>query len=189
MKSTKACSFFGHRNANLTNEQMEELKKIIEDLIIKKHVKIFLFGSKSNFNSLCHKIVTNLKEKYPFIIRKCYTCQSESCFLESEKTYWEGVFERLEKEKIKLLCFEEKVEINKNIAFGKASYIERNKEMINNSDYCVFYFDKNYEPKSKKYSKQNVFNYTPKSGTALAYFYAKQKKKIIINIFNEINEI
>ncbi len=185
MKITKVCSFFGHRNANLTNEQMEELKKIIEDLIVSKDVKVFLFGSKSYFNSLCHKIVTDLKEKYPFIIRKCYTCQSESCFLEIDKTYWEKVFEHLKKEKVNIYCFEEKVEIESNVAYGRASYIERNKEMINNSDYCVFYYDKNYKPKSKKYSKQNVFSYTPKSGTALAYLFAKQKKKIIMNIYDK----
>ena len=29
----------------------------------------FYFGSRSNFNNVCYKIVTNLKRKYPYITR------------------------------------------------------------------------------------------------------------------------
>ncbi len=35
----------------------------------------------------------------------------------------------------------------------------------------------------RKYSKRSIGYYQPKSGTALAYAYAKQKKKLIINVF------
>ena len=54
--------------------------------------------------------------------------------------------------------------------------------MINDSDYCVFYYDENYQPEMSKYSKRSIGYYQPKSGTALAYAYAQQKKKIVINI-------
>ncbi len=184
MKAIKICSFFGHRNTTLTNELYEELKRIIDDLIVNKNVQIFLFGSRSDFDFVCHKIVTELKEKYPFIIRKCYTCKNETCILESERTYWEEIYSHFKKEKISLLGVEEEVEHKTKYTSGKASYIERNQAMINDSDYCIFFYNENYKPEIRKYSKQMIGYYQPKSGTKLAYNYAKQKRKIIINLVN-----
>lgn len=69
---------------------------------------------------------------------------------------------------------------NKNTA-GKASYVERNYAMIDDSDYCVFYYDESYLPPLHKYAKRCVFNYQPNSETKLAYLYAKRKKKEIMN--------
>ncbi len=68
---------------------------------------------------------------------------------------------------------------------GKASYVERNREMINKSDFCVVYYDKNYSPPRRKNSKWGLTDYQPKSGTRLAYDYAVRKKKEIINIYSE----
>jgi len=33
---------------------------------------------------------------------------------------------------------------------GKASYVERNQEMINKSDFCVVYYDEKYLPPCRK---------------------------------------
>ena len=66
---------------------------------------------------------------------------------------------------------------------GKASYVERNQEMINKSDFCVIYYDENYLPPRRKNSRRDLFHYQPKSGTAVAYDYAVKKKKKIINCF------
>ncbi|MBE5730414.1 MAG: hypothetical protein E7350_00490 [Clostridiales bacterium] len=85
MEQHKICSFFGHRKIELTEELKQRTKKVIEDLITKHNVLIFLFGSRSDFDYLCHSIVTELKEKYPNIKRISYTCRSESCTLESER--------------------------------------------------------------------------------------------------------
>ncbi|MEF9840764.1 MAG: biotin operon repressor, partial [Lachnospiraceae bacterium] len=41
----------------------------IESLIVNHNVDTFLFGSRSEFDSLCHSLVTELKEKYPHIKR------------------------------------------------------------------------------------------------------------------------
>ena len=65
---------------------------------------------------------------------------------------------------------------------GKISHVVRNQAMIDDSDYCIFYYDENYEPPMRKYSKRSIGYYQPNSGTALAYAYAKQKKKIIYNL-------
>ena len=71
---------------------------------------------------------------------------------------------------------------------GKASYVKRNQDMINASDYCVFYYNEHYQPPKRKYSKRSVGEYQPKSGTALAFDYANQRKRdgkdiTVINIF------
>jgi len=52
---------------------------------------------------------------------------------------------------------------------GKAVYVERNYEMIDNSLYCVIYYDENYSP------------FNSKSGTKLAYDYAVKRDVKIIN--------
>ena len=71
--------------------------------------------------------------------------------------------------------------------------MERNQEMIDGSDYCVFYYDENYKPPRRKYSKRSVGDYQPKSGTKVAFDYANQRKNggkdlTIINLFKESKE-
>ena len=176
------CSFFGHRKIEITEELKQKVKEVVEDLIVNFNVDTFLFGSRSDFDYLCHLVVTELKEKYPNIIRKCYTCRSETCTLESERAHWEEVYGHFRKEKVTLLGVEEEIEHKTKYSAGRASYVERNQAMINDSDYCIFYYDENYQPEMRKYSKRSIGYYQPKSGTALAYTYAKQKKKILINI-------
>ena len=63
------CCFFGHRKITETDELKSNLYSEIEKLIINEKVNTFLFGSKSQFDDLCHTIVTELKEKYPHIKR------------------------------------------------------------------------------------------------------------------------
>ena len=180
---SKIVCFIGHRNVKLEKDKLEKLKTIIENLITNDNFQIFLFGSRSEFDYICHSIVTELKEKYPFIQRKCYTCKSESCILESERVYWEKVYSSIYKKEVHLLGVEKEVEFNNKWTAGKASYVERNQAMINDSDICIFYYNENYKPQKRKYSKRSFSMYQPKSGTALAYNYAKQKKKQIINVF------
>ena len=179
----KVCCFIGHRKIDLTKELEEKTKNVIENLIINKEVTTFLLGSKSEFDSLCHKILSDLKDKYPYIKRVAYTCKSEGCTLESERQKWQEIYFNLYKEKVDLLCVDEEFDHKAKYTSGKASYVERNQAMIDNSDYCIFYYNENYKPKPQKQSKRDINYYQPKSGTAFAYKYAKQKKNEIINIF------
>ena len=184
----KTVSVFGHRNVELNDEQYEKLKEILEGLIVNKNAQVFLFGSRSNFDYYCHNAITELKEKYTFLQRRCYTCRHETCTLESEREYWEGLYSKWQKKEVHLLGVEEEVEHKTKWTSGKASYVERNHAMINDSDVCIFYYDETYKPNERKYSKRCLTTYQPKSGTALAYIYAKQKKKQIINVFDILNE-
>lgn len=56
--------------------------------------------------------------------------------------------------------------------WGRASFVKRNQKMIDNSDCCLFYYDKNYQVGTNK-----------KSGTKIAFDYATKKNKKIINVF------
>ena len=172
MEKHKTCSFFGHRKIDANNNLKQKLKDCIEDLIVKCNTQTFLFGSKSNFNDLCHSIVSELKEKYPNIKRICYTCKSESCTLESERQKCEKIYSSVLKREVHLLGFEEEFEHKTKYVAGRASYIERNQAMINDSEFCIFYYNENYVPLAKT-----------NSGTFLAYEYALRKKKNVINLF------
>ena len=73
------------------------------------------------------------------------------------------------------------------IGSGRNIYIARNRALIDESDVCVFYYDENYKPPRRKTDKKAISDYQPNSGTALAYKYALQKKKIIINCLQQFD--
>lgn len=181
----KVCSFFGHRKIDLTDELKRKVKNVIEDLIINDNVLTFFFGSRSDFDYLCHLVVTELKEKYPSIKRVAYTCKSETCVLESERESQEKLYSKVLNRDVYILGVEEEVEHKTKYTAGRASYVERNQAMINDSDYCVFYYDEKYKPNLRKQSKRSVGCYQPKSGTKLAYDYALRKRKTLINILEK----
>lgn len=163
-----SCCFFGHRKINKTPELIERLTKELEVLISEKDVVIFYFGSKSEFDDLCHKVVTELKKKYPEI-KRIYV---RSAFQHIPDWYEDSLLQHYED-----TCFPEHME-----KVGRASYVERNQEMINKSDFCVIYYDENYLPPRRKNSRRELTDYQPKSGTAVAYEYAMKKNRFIINV-------
>ncbi len=171
----KFCSFFGHRNTVATPQLCENLKQTIIGLIEEKGVTRFLFGSTSKFDDLCVKTVTELKERYP----------------EIKRVYVRSVYPKISKryENYLYKYYDEIYMPERIINAGRASYIERNQEMINASDFCIFYYDETYKPPIRKQSKNPVASYQPKSGTKLAYEYALQKNKsglkTIINVYEQ----
>ncbi len=63
----------------------------------------------------------------------------------------------------------------------RVSYVERNQEMINESAFCIVYYDENYAPPRRRNSRRDLTDYQPKSETKVAYDYAVKKKRQIIN--------
>lgn len=114
---------------------------------------MFLFGSKSNFNTLCYELVTQIKEKYPQI-RRIYIRAEYPYISESYKTY---LLEHYE-----VTYYPESV-----IGAKRLVYIKRNFEMIDRSHFCIVYYNKKYNPVKRK------------SGTKLALDYAIKHNKII----------
>ena len=164
----KACCFIGHRNTKGTPELCKRINETVISLIKEKEVKTFFFGSKSGFDDLCLKIVREIKKEHPEI-KLIYV---RSSFPHIEQFYREY-----------LLSFYDDTFMPPKIEnAGKASYIERNQAMIDASDYCIFYYDKNYTPPLKDRRGKMLLGYQPKSGTTLAYDYATQKNKNIITL-------
>lgn len=165
----KTCCFIGHRNAIGTPKLCEELRKTIITLIEEKGVKWFLFGSRSKFDDLCLNMITELQQEYPEIKRM---------YVRSHYPYIEQWYKDYLLESYDDTLMPSGIE-----NAGKASYAERNQAMINASDFCVFYYNEEYKPPLRKQCRSALSAYQPNSGTKLAYEYAKQKKKEIINLF------
>ena len=157
MKS-KTCCFIGHRQAKRTEELKRKIEEIVCELIVKYGVEKFLFGSKSDFDDACYQVVTAIKEKK---------------FNNIERVYVRAEYSKITDEYIKYLLksYEETYMPQKVERAGKGRYVVRNKEMIEISAIVVFYYDEE--------------NAREKSGTKIAYEYAKKKGKRIINIIEK----
>ena len=147
-----AC-FIGHRKIAVTNELCERIRTTVLDLIDNQGVDTFLFGSRSQFDELCLKIVTEIKEIRPHIRR---------IYVRAEYPYISADYEKY------LLPFYDETYMSESIIHaGKAVYIERNRRMINSSNICIFYY---------------LENYTSNCGTYKTYLYAHKNLKTIIDI-------
>ncbi len=153
--SEKICSFFGHRDANITDRlyamTTTEIMKAVE-----LGYRTFYFGGYGDFDDLCHEILTKIKDENPELkIRRIY-CVSQEKYLYKSVRY----FNREDNDEIiyRLPSFSGWY---KNIYF-------RNCAMIDQSNLIIFYAE----------SKEN-------SGAYKAYKYAKNKRdKQIINLWD-----
>ena len=164
----QAC-FIGHRNIQKNEVLTFSLKQIIIDLI-NQGVTTFLFGNKSEFDALSWEIVTALKQTYPFIKRVYYRATNK--FI--DESY----------EKYLLEYYEETYFSPKLERAGKYSYVERNYIMIDNSTYCVFYYNANYvAPYRRQSENKMLLRRGGKSGTKIAYDYAIKRNKKVFNLY------
>ncbi len=170
MGKEHTCCFFGHRKIEVTDELVNRLNEIVEDLINEKKVDTFLFGSKSQFDKLCLQVVTELKKKYPHI-RRIYV-RAEFHYIDESYTAY------------LLKKYDHTYYPERMINAGKAAYVERNYEMIDNSRYCIICYDESYMPPRRKNSRLDLFDYQPNSGTKRAYDYAKRKGIRIMNVLD-----
>lgn len=168
----KKCTFIGHRKIEKTDELIKRISEVIENLIVNENVDTFYFGSKSQFDGLCYVIVSELKEKYTHIKRIYVRAEFEYIDGEGSRPYREGLMER----------YEDTYYPEHMSNAGKAAYVERNQEMIKKSDVCIFYYKEDYQPPRRRNGKRDLFDYQPRSGTRIAYEFAEQKKKMIINV-------
>lgn len=163
----KRCCFVGHRKVERTPELEKRLFVEIEKMI-NAGVDTFYFGSKSEFDRICYKIVSELKEKYNHIKRMYIRAE----FSDVNEDYTNYLLE----------SYEDTYYPDKIRNSGKAAYVERNQHMINQCDYLIVYYIDGYLPPRRRNSRRDLFDYQPNSGTKLAYDYAIQKKKNVINV-------
>ena len=166
----KACSFFGHRDTLQTEQLKQKVKETVERLIVEEGVDTFLFGSRSNFDELCHIVVTELKEKYPYIQRIAYLCKHESGCLAGEGKKEQCRIKELTGREVYVPEYEDIKKSSRVNSAGRASYVERNYWMIGDSDFTIISIKKNY-----------LFGKSI-SGTALVYKDALKKNVIILEV-------
>ena len=154
------CCFFGHRTINETEELKSKLIEVVEKLIVEKQVYTFLFGSKSRFNSLCLELVTEIKEKYPHI-KRIYVRAEYPDINEQYKNYL-------------LESYEDTYYPEKILNSGRAAYVERNYEMIDNSHYCIVYYDESNAPTIRKSGTKIALNYAIKQGKQITVLPTKE---------------
>lgn len=152
-------AFIGHRTINYTEALKEKLKKIVENLIVNESADTFLFGSKSEFNTLCYNVITELQSKYRSI-RRVFVRAEYEFISEKYKRYLLRLYE--------FSYFPKAVQ-----GAGALSYVKRNQAMIDRCDTVVAYYDDQYMPPTKT-----------KSGTQMAVVYALKNKKRLINLFH-----
>lgn len=149
MKAKLTCAFIGHRKI----EKAEEVRQKVIDTVtglINEGADIFLFGSRSQFDEMCYKVVTELQVVYPHIRRVEVRASNEYL----HQMYID----------ITLKYYEETVFPKSVSGAGYRAYIKRNQAMIDMCDVLVVYYDKNYKPTART-----------KSGTMLAVEYALKK--------------
>ena len=166
----KTCSFFGHRDTPQTEELKQKVKETVECLILEENVDTFLFGSRSNFDELCHIVVTELKEKYPYIRRIAYLCKHESGCLVGEGAEERRRIQEITGRDVYVREFEEIKSSDRINSAGRASYVERNQLIIDDSEWVLFYLNDEKE--------------CGLSGTKRAFQYAQKAdlKKHLISI-------
>lgn len=153
MSEYKYCSCFGHRKVEITEKLCTKLNIVFKNLIIKENVRYFYFGGFGEFDELYHKIISNLKIEFPDIYR--IFCLSDPRHLQiNKRPTW-----------IKDKDYENITYLDLDYDYWYTRIYYRNLEIINRSDFIVFYI-----------------NHTTSSDAYKALQYAKQKKKQIINI-------
>lgn len=163
----KACSFFGHRDTPQTEELKQKVRETVKRLIVEEGVDTFLFGSRSKFDELCHIVVTELKEKYPHIQRIAYLCKHETeCFAGAGMKMKQQI-KKITGQDVYVPEYEDIKKSDRVNSAGRASYVERNYWMIDDSCFVIIYFE------SAKIAQKP-------SGTLFAYNYSKQKGKKLV---------
>lgn len=146
----RTCCFFGHSEIYGERDKLIPiLKSKIEDLILTENVEQFLFGGYGSFDGLCHEVVNILKQQYPHIqtiyVFAYYRPLDES-MKDITQRYDSTFYPGLETKPLKF------------------AITYRNQEMIDMSDFCIFYVNHRW------------------GGAAKTLLYAKRKKKNIVNL-------
>lgn len=154
MEQYRICSFFGHRDVEITDRlyatTAAEILKSVE-----LGCRVFYFGGYGNFDGLCYEIVTAIRKEKPWLEIKRIYCVAQERYLRKRIRY----FNREDYDGIVYLTpsFE---------GWYKSIYF-RNRAMIDESDLIIFYAE---ERKS--------------SGAYKALKYAQSKKgKRVVNLF------
>ena len=87
METNRICSFFGHRDIQETDQlytaATTEILKAVDF-----GCRTFYFGGYGNFDHLCYKIVTKIKEKNPKLNISRIYCVNRESYLKEKTKRW-----------------------------------------------------------------------------------------------------
>lgn len=146
----KTCCFFGHRTVNNRVDLQEKVSQQVEELI-KNGFSIFLFGGFGEFDELCYSVVSQ-KQKIYSNIKRVY-CVSDERHLNPRKRP-----KYLQED-----CYEEFIYYAPSFDYWYKRIYYRNCEMIDRSDYIIFYAENRKDSgayKTLKYAIRCKIEYT-----------------------------
>ena len=149
----KICSFFGHRDAVISDELYAIAKAEIERSV-DFGCRIFYFGEYGTFDCMCYKIVTQIQEDRRELEIKRVYCVAREEYLRKKVRYFN-------KED-----YDEVIYLEPSFDGWYKSIYYRNCAMIDRSDYIIFFAEEREG-----------------SGAYKALKYAKRKKKKIVNLW------
>ena len=117
----KTCTFLGNSDIRETDALNSKIRQAITDLITNKGVNTFYVGIKGQFETLCHRIVSDIKQTYPdiqVILIIAYVKDLEKCRYPFDDFYFP------------VLC---------EFGYKGWSIAKRNEWLINETDYIISY--------------------------------------------------
>ena len=105
-----------------------------------------------------------MKEKYPYIQRIAYLCKHETGCLVGEGAKMKQQIKQLTGRDVYVSEYEDIRKSDRMNSAGRASYVERNYWMVDDSNFVIMYF--------KVKSEERL-----RSGVRVAYEYAKKRIK------------
>lgn len=154
MEKTFICSFFGHREVEITDDLYSatytEILKSVDF-----GCRVFYFGGLGGFDRLCYEIVTKLQSENPDLnIKRVFCVPQEKLLYKKTRLYRRS-------------DYEETIFLQPSFFGWYKSVYFRNLAMIDDSNYVVFYAE----------NREN-------SGAYKAYKYAlKKKTAVLVNLF------
>ncbi len=153
------CCFTGHRQIPV--EQMRQLHRELDrvlDILIRSGVDSFRVGGAIGFDTLAALTVLDKKEKHPNIsLELCVPCRGqESKWSEENKRNYKYIYDRADKVTV----------LNEH--YTPYCMHERNRYMVDGSDYCVAYCTEK------------------KGGSAYTVAYAEKKNVKVINLWDRL---
>ena len=144
----KTCSFFGHREIEITDELYAITVAAIEKALV-FGCRIFYFGGYGEFDELYYKIVTEIKEKNSELKIKRVYCVPQERYLRKGRRF-------------KRENYEEVVYLVPTFEGWYKSIYFRNCAMIDESDFIIFYAEERENSgayKVYKYAKKKKYKH------------------------------
>lgn len=154
MVEHKTCAVFGHRTIVVTDELKTKITNIFENMMQDDIILDFYFGGFGEFDNLCWQIVSKLRKSHT-CIRRIFCLSDPKHKNPLKRPKWLNSDD-----------YEEFIYFDLDYDYWYTRIFYRNCEIINHSDYIVFYVKNN------------------NGGAYKAMQYAIKQKKLFINVAN-----